>query len=102
LTVDGHCTLSSDRRWALTDGYTDRRNRLPLFVYDIPARRVTRVGRYPTPRELDGPVRCDLHPRFRRDAAQVCIDSAMDGSRRVYVVDVSSVTRSRARAEGAG
>lgn len=92
LTVDGHCTLSPDRRWVLTDGYTDRRSRLPLFLYDTRSARATRVGLYPTPRELDGPVRCDLHPRFSRDATRVCIDSAMDGSRRVYLVDVSSVT----------
>jgi len=97
LTTDGHCTVSRDGRWVLTDGYTDRMGRLPLFVLDTRSGRATRVGRYQTPRRLDGPIRCDLHPRFSADARTVCIDSAMDGSRRVYLVDVSGVT-----AEGRG
>ena len=93
LTSDGHCTFSPDRTWVLTDGYTDRQNRLPLFLYSTQTEEVIEIGRFPTPRELDGPIRVDLHPRFNADGTKVCIDSAMDGTRQMYVIDVSGITR---------
>ena len=96
LTCDGHCTSNrggaEPGRWVLTDGYPDLKSRQPLFLWDCCENRGYEIGRYPTPRELDGPIRVDLHPRFNHDATQVCIDSAMDGERGMYVVDVSAVT----------
>ncbi|MBL8764628.1 MAG: hypothetical protein JNM07_10210 [Phycisphaerae bacterium] len=98
LTCDGHCTFSPDGRWVLTDGYPDRRTRQPLWLWDTTRNEGWEIGRYPTPRELDGPVRVDLHPRFSRDGTRVCIDSAMPRSgdtaprRRMFVCDVSLVT----------
>lgn len=98
LDTDGHCTFfrtglapGTSPRWVLTDGYPDLKSRQPLFMYDLERGIAHEIGRYPTPRELDGPTRVDLHPRFDRTGARVCIDSAMDGSRRMYVVDVSSL-----------
>jgi hypothetical protein len=94
LSTDGHCTLSPDGRWMLTDGYTDKKNRLPLFLYDVSTQEVVEIGRFPTPKILDGPVRVDLHPRFNRDGTKVCIDSAMDGTRQMYVIDISEIVGS--------
>ncbi len=91
LASDGHCTFSPNRKWILTDGYTDSMNRLPLFLYDIHKEAVLEIGRFPTPKALHGPLRVDLHPRFNRDGTKICIDSAMDGSRQMYVIDVSEV-----------
>jgi len=93
LVTDGHCTVSRDRRWLLTDGYTIGDNELPLFMYRMPDGPVTELGRFPTPRELDGPVRCDLHPRFNQDATKICVDTAFEGARKIHLIDVSSVTR---------
>ena len=98
LTRDGHCTFNrggrDTGRWVLTDGYPDRRGRQPLFLWDCRGSVGHEIGRYRTRRELDGDVRVDLHPRFNRDATLVCIDSAMEGVRGMYVVDVSSLTGS--------
>lgn len=95
LTCDGHCTFSragpEPGRWVVTDGYPDLRSRQPLFLWDCRESVGYEIGRYPTPRELDSEVRVDLHPRFSRDARQVCIDSAMDGRRGMYVVDCGGV-----------
>lgn len=91
LSVDGHCTLSPDGKWMLTDGYTDRKNQLPLFLCNVSTQEVTEIGRFATPRILDGPVRVDLHPRFNRDGTKICIDSAMDGTRQMYVIDVTGI-----------
>ena len=94
LTTDGHCTLSPDGQWMLTDGYTDSQNCLPLFLYHMETSEMVEVGRFPTPKNLDGPTRVDLHPRFNRDGTKICIDSAMDGTRQMYVIDVSKIVGS--------
>jgi hypothetical protein len=91
LTSDGHCTVSRDQRWVLTDGYTDAKNRLPLFLWNLDGAYAMELGRYDTPRHLDGPLRVDLHPRFSPDGKKICIDSAMGGSRNMYVLDVEQV-----------
>ena len=100
LTTDGHCTFNrggpapspAPGRWVLTDGYPDMKGRQPLFLWDTKADHGHEIGRYPTPRALDGELRVDLHPRFNADASRVCIDSAMSGKRGVYVVEVAGVT----------
>lgn len=96
LMTDGHCTFSrggaSPGRWVLTDGYPDLKSRQPLFLWDAARDAGVEIARLETPRALDGEVRVDLHPRFSRDSRLVCVDSAMDGGRRLYVFDVSSIT----------
>lgn len=96
LTCDGHCTYNrgghEPGRWVLTDGYPDLKSRQPLFLWDCQEDKGYEIGRYHTPRALDGPIRVDLHPRFNHDATKVCIDSAMDGTRAMYVVDVAAIT----------
>jgi hypothetical protein len=105
LSTDGHCTVARNGagagRFVLTDGYPDGSSRQPLFLYDQINRIAHEIGRFPTPRGLDGPTRVDLHPRLDRTGTRVCIDSAMDGRRRMYVVDVSSVVGAGPCAEGA-
>ena len=88
LTSDGHCTVSPDKHWVLTDGYTDSNNRLPLYLWNLKYETAVELGRYATPKELDGPLRVDLHPRFSHDGKHICIDSAMSGQRNMYVLDL--------------
>lgn len=92
LTCDGHNTfLRRDGfppRWMLTDGYPDMQSRQPLYLWDIDANRGYEIGRFDTPRRLDGISRVDLHPRFSRDGSTVCFDSAMSGTRAVYAAEV--------------
>jgi hypothetical protein len=100
LICDGHCTYNRagphPGRFFVTDGYPDR-GRQPLFIWDTKDNVGSTVGRYDSPKQFDGDIRVDLHPRFSHDASRVCIDSAMDGSRKVYEVDVSSLTHAGAR-----
>ncbi len=95
LTCDGHCTFNrggaAPGRFVVTDGYPDR-GKQPLFVCDVQAGAGYEVGRYESPARFDREVRVDLHPRFSRDGRRVCIDSAQENVRRVYEVDVSSIT----------
>ncbi len=96
LICDGHCTFNragrDPGRWVLTDGYPDMKSRQPLFLWDCFNNTGYEIGRFHTPRSLDGDIRVDLHPRFNHDATKVCIDSAMDGSRAMYILDISAIT----------
>lgn len=94
LTTDGHCSYSPDGRWILTDTYPRERRVRALMLYDWRNDRRVDVGEFFSPPELEGPIRCDLHPRWSRDGREVCIDSAHEGTRQMYVLDVGEVVTS--------
>jgi hypothetical protein len=50
------------------------------------------IGRFYSPPSLEGPLRCDLHPRWSRDGRRLSIDSAHTGERQIYSIDVSPIT----------
>ncbi|MBN1422053.1 MAG: hypothetical protein JXP34_24990 [Planctomycetes bacterium] len=94
LTQDGHCNYSPDRKWVLCDTYPDRKDRKrALMLVRVADEKRFDIGRFYSPPEIDGPARCDLHPRWNRDGTQVCIDSAHEPTRQMYVVDVSGIIR---------
>ena len=90
---DGHCSYSPDRerRWILNDTAPDAEDHRELYLYDTRSGRRIDLGRYFSPPELANDFRCDLHPRWSRDGRQICFDSAHEGSRQLYVMDVSTV-----------
>jgi hypothetical protein len=89
---DGHCSFSPDpdRRWILNDTAPDETDHRALYLYDTHQRRRIDLGRFFSPPRLQHDVRCDLHPRWSRDGSQVCIDSAHEGSRQLYLVDLAA------------
>ncbi|RKY02806.1 hypothetical protein DRP77_07325 [Candidatus Poribacteria bacterium] len=91
LTVDGHCSYSPDGRWILTDTYPDREGMRWLILFREEDGLRVDIGRFYSPPELKGEIRCDLHPRWRRDGRAVCIDSAHEGERQMYVVEVGEI-----------
>ncbi len=92
LTEDGHCSYSPDRRWLLTDTYPGKDGKRALILYDLAAERRIDVGRfYAMPDVVAGEIRCDLHPRWSRDGRQLCFDSVHEGTRQIYVLDVSCI-----------
>lgn len=94
LNRDGHCSYSPDRRWILNDTYPDERREQTLMLVRVSDGVRIDVGRFLEPAQFTGPFRCDLHPRFNRDATAVCIDSTHEGNlRQLYVVDVAPITR---------
>ncbi len=93
LTADGHCSYSPDGRWILNDAYPGRDSRRALMLFDPAENRRIDIGRFLAPKALQGEIRCDLHPRWSRDGRKVCIDSAHEGARQMYVLDVGDLTR---------
>ena len=93
LTTDGHCSYSPDRRWILTDTYPDDEHKRTLLLYDPAEDRRVDLGGFYAPPELPGEIRCDLHPRWSRDGRRVCFDSAHEGMRQMYVLDVSRIVQ---------
>lgn len=90
LTEDGHDTFSPDRRWVLNDTYPDRHDMRTLMLVSWPEGRRIDIARAYSPKSSWwGEIRCDLHPRWSRDGQQVCVDSVHEGTRQMYVVDVS-------------
>ncbi len=85
---DGHPSLSPDGEWVVTDSYPDRRRRRSLTLFHLASGRTIDLGEFFAPFGFDGTRRCDLHPRWSPDGRFVSIDSAHDGTRRSYVIDV--------------
>lgn len=94
LTSDGHCSYSPDGRWILTDTYPDRERMRTLILYRPSDGSRLDIGRFFAPRELDGEIRCDLHPRWSRDGQKICFDSVHEGHRQIYLIDVSGILSS--------
>lgn len=93
LTEDGHDTFSPDRRWVLNDTYPDRHDMRTLMLVSWPGGKRIDIARTYSPKsKWWGEIRCDLHPRWSRDSRQVCIDSVHEGTRQMYVADVSEWT----------
>ncbi len=92
LTQDGHITVCPDGRWLLTDEYPNPDGFRPLILFHLESGRRIDLGRFHSPMPNQTELRCDLHPRWDRRGTQVCIDSIHEGTRQMYVLDVSHVT----------
>ena len=96
MLVDGHCSYSpakTNRHWVLNDTYEDEHWYRTLYLWNSQTGERHDLGRFlGQPRDWPRDARCDLHPRWNRVGTQVCIDSAHDGTRQMYLLDVSSIT----------
>jgi len=95
LDEDGHPSFSPDGRWLLTDTYPDNGRMSSLRIFDLQGNNLVELGAFFQPPRFRGEIRCDLHPRWSLDGNSVSFDSCHSGRRRFYVLDVSSIVRSR-------
>jgi hypothetical protein len=95
LTENGHMTFSPvNHDWLLSDTYPDPvTNERILFLYDMRSGEQYDLGSFRDDPLLSKENRCDLHPRWRRDGNQVCIDSVHEGGRQMYILDISALTK---------
>jgi len=62
-------------------------------LYSTETEALYEIGRFKTPKHLDNELRVDLHPRFNHTRDKILIDSAIDGNRGMYIIDVSKITK---------
>ena len=93
LVENGHMSFSpTDPRWLLSDTYPDPlTHERVLFLYDMESGRRHDLGSFFASPALGKVNRCDLHPRWRGDGRQVCIDSVHEGARQMYLLDVTRI-----------
>ena len=77
----------------LTDTFPleDRCHR--LYLRHLESGKIYEIGSFHCDPTYPGPTRCDLHPNWSRDDRFVCIDAAFEGTRQMYVIDVSELTK---------
>ena len=96
LDLDGHPSYSHDRRLILTDTYMDKYGCLNLLLFNVEKESLTKLGAFYTPTSFVGELKCDLHPRWSPSGRYVVFDSAHNGKRELYVMDISALIDSQA------
>jgi hypothetical protein len=93
--VDGHCSYSLDKKWMLTDDYPtpENNNFRRLYLFNNQNRKLFELGKFYANPALPAPTRSDLHPNWSRDCTQVCFDSIHEGTRHIYIMDVSELIK---------
>ena len=94
---DGHPSVSPNGRWIVTDTYPDRGRRRHLILFDLEELETIEIGQFLSPFDYEGSNRCDLHPRWSPDGTMISIDSAHEGTRRSYILDVSDIVSDPSR-----
>jgi len=94
LSEDGHCSFSPDGKWVLNDTYPDRFGMRTLMLFRMSDNKRIDLARLYSPKQRWwGEIRCDLHPRWRRDGKQICLDSVHSGERQMYVVNLAGMIK---------
>ncbi len=90
LDFDGHGVFSDDGKWMATDTYPDKLGERKLMVMRMSDQAVLPLGSFFVPEIYrDQYSRCDLHPRWSSDGKRLAFNSVHEGSRQVYVIDVT-------------
>lgn len=88
---DGHCSYSPDRRYVVTDTYPDKARNQRLILFDTHSHKYIVLGCFFSPWKFINAYRCDLHPRWCPDGKWISIDSAHEGKRRTYFLNISKI-----------
>ncbi len=86
LKKDGHCSFSHDGKMVVTDTYPNSKRISTLYICNPENGQTKSIAKVFIPFRYDNDVRCDLHPRWSRDDKEICIDSAHEGKREMYIV----------------
>ena len=76
----------------MNDTYPDREKREQhVYLYETASGKRIPLADLHSPPEYTGEWRCDTHPRFSPDGKKVVVDSAHNGGRQLYLIDVSGI-----------
>lgn len=88
LNKPGHPTYLTGKRYLLLDTYPDKYSEQILMLYDLDNDELIELGSYLSPLNYRGELRCDLHPRSDQTGKFICFDSAHEGMRALYVLNI--------------
>jgi len=92
MTRNGHCTYLPGNRWILNDTYPDKDRKQQVYLYHVATGKTVPLGGFFLPPQYKGEWRCDTHPRFSPDGANVIIDSPHTGTgRQMHLIDISGI-----------
>lgn len=91
---DGHPNISPNGNWIVTDNYPDSTRIRRLLLWDIRKKELHMIGKFYSPVSFEDDKRCDLHPRWHPLKPLISIDSAHEGRRKNYVINVENLTGS--------
>ena len=89
LDFDGHCLFSPNGKFMSSDGYFNEYFERSWVMIRLEDQAVMPIGSFFVPEIYRNTyTRCDLHPRFRPDGAQIGFNSVHEGSRQVYIRNI--------------
>jgi len=101
--TDGHCNLSPDNEWILTDTYPDAYQLKKVLVEERRGESVYLLGYYREGGQGPSSTRCDLHPHWDRFGCNILFDSThKDSLRAVYRLDLDAFAFPGCTAKAAG
>ena len=90
--VDGHPTISPDRKWIVTDRYPEFHRFSELFLYNIETNKCFTVGRFYQPLKYFKTSRIDLHPKWSMLGDKIYFESGHSGYRRLYSINIHNIS----------
>ena len=93
--VDGHPTISPNKRWVVTDSYPGRSRFSKLFLCNVETKKVFTIGKFYQPSNFIGEKRIDLHPKWNSDGTKIFFESGHKGRRQLYCLNVRKFTDER-------
>ena len=96
LPQDGHQSFFEHGTWMVSDTYPDAGRVQHPYLFHLPTEQVFSLAHLFSPPEYEGIHRCDTHPRVSRSGRQIVIDSAHQGGRQMYLLDIGAILDSEA------
>ncbi len=88
LNSDGHPSYSPDGKYLVTDTYPNFHHKQKIYLCDLQKNTICSIVEIYHNTKYHDDTRCDLHPRWRPDSREICVDGACEAKRQVYKVSI--------------